>query len=287
MRGRQTAKAGLDSVARRPIILCAALLVLAMLSACASDRKLDKPIPLQKAGPIASAADERLSVTIDAVIVRGGPGAWSTDPNWDEYLLHFKKLSPGHMAILRVAVVDSLGKRHGSNAIAHELEKESEKVARRYEDANLQVRADAGGALVLGGTALGAASSIAGLTTTGAAVSSAAVAGAVVAPVLVTAGIVLAIQEAEVQGEMTRRATKLPIQLTPEHTGRERPLHVFVPIAPAPQRVEVEYADASGMHVLVVDTRDVLAGLHLPPAAESQRTDVPSAHESPVIPPSP
>jgi len=90
-----------------------------------------------------------------------------------------------------------------------------------------------------------------------------------------------------VQGEMTRRTTNLPIQLTPEHTGRERPLHVFVPIAPAPQRVEVEYADASGMHVLVVDTRDVLAGLHLPPAAESQRTDVPSAHESPVIPPSP
>jgi hypothetical protein len=258
-----------------------------MLSACASDRKLDKPIPLQEARPIASATDERLSVTLDAVIVRGGPGAWSTDPSWDEYLLHYKKLSPGHMAILRVAVVDSLGKRHESNAIAHELEKESEKVARRYEDANLQVRADAGGALMMGGYALGAASSIAGLTTTGAAVSSAAVAGAVVAPVLVTAGIVLAIQEAGVQGEMTRRATKLPTQLTPEHTGRERPLHVFVPIAPAPQRMEVEYADASGMHVLVVDTRDVLAGLHLPPAAESQRTEMPSAPESTAVPPSP
>jgi hypothetical protein len=246
--------------------------VLAVLSACASDRKLDKPVPLEEAGPIASATDERLSVTLDTVIVRGGPGAWSTDPNWDEYLLHFKKLSPGHMAILRVAVVDSLGKRHESNAIAHELEKESEKVARRCEDANLQVRADAGGALMMGGYALGSASSVA---------------GAVVAPVLVTAGIVLAIQEAEVQGEMTRRATKLPTQLTPEHTGRERPLHVFVPIAPAPQRMEVEYADASGMHVLVVDTRDVLAGLHLPPAAESQRTEVPPAPESTAVPPSP
>jgi hypothetical protein len=261
--------------------------MLAMLSACASDRKLDKPIPLQQAGPIASASDERLSVTLDAVIVRGGPGAWSTDPNWDEYLLHFKKLPPGHMAILRVAVVDSLGKRRGSNAIAHELEKESERVARGYEDANLQVRADAGGAVMLGGYALGAVSIIPGLTTTGAAVSSAAVAGAVVAPVLVTAGIVLAIQEAEVQGEMTRRATKLPIQLTPEHTGRERPLHVFVPIAPAPQRVEVEYADASGMHVLVVDTHDVLAGPHLPPAAEPQRTELPSTPEAPAVPPSP
>jgi hypothetical protein len=266
---------------------CIAMLALSLLSACASDRKLDKPIPLQEAGPIASAADERLSVTIGAVIVRGGPGAWSTDPNWDEYLLHFQKLSPGHMAILQVAVVDSLGKRHGSNAIAHELEEKSEETVRRYKDANLQVRADAGDALMLGGYALGTASSIAGLTTTSAAVSSAAVAGAVVAPVLMTAGIVLAIQEAEVQGEMTRRATKLPLQLTPEHTGRERALHVFVPIAPAPQRVEVEYADGSGMHVLVVDTRDVLAGLHLPPAAESQRTELPSAPESTAIPPSP
>ncbi len=252
MRGRQTAIIGQDSVARRPVILCAALLPLAMLAACASDRKLDKPIPFQQAGPIASTSDERLSVTLDAVIVRGGPGAWSTDPNWDEYPLHFRKLSPGHMAILRVAVVDSLGKRHGSNAIAHELEKASEKVARRYDDANLQVSADAGGALVLGGSALGAASSIAGLTTTGAAVSSAAVEGAVVAPVLVTAGIVLAIQEAEVQGEMTRRATKLSIQLTPAHTDREKPLHVFVPIA-----------------------------------AEPQRTELPSAPEAPAVPPSP
>ena len=287
MRGRQTAIVGQDSVARRPIILGAALLVLAMLSACASDRKLDKPIPLQEARPIASATDERLSITLDAVIVRGGPGAWSTDPSWDEYLLHYQKRSPGHMAILRVAVVDSLGKRHESNAIAHELTKKSEETARRYKDANLQVRADAGGALVLGGSALGAASSVAGLTTTSAAASSAAVAGAVIAPVLVTAGIVLAIQEAEVPREVTRRATKLPLQLTPEHTGRERPLHVFVPIAPAPQRVEVEYADASGMHVLVVDTRDVLARLHLSPAAESQRTDVPSAPESTAVPPSP
>jgi len=287
MRGRQAAKVAQDSVARRPIILGAALLVLAMLSACASDRKLDKPIPLHEARPIASATDGRLSVTLDAVIVRGGPGAWSTDPRWDEYLLHYKKLSPGHMAILRVAVVDSLGKRHQSNAIAHELTEKSEETARRYKDANLQVRADAGGALVLGGSALGAASSIAGLTTTSAAVSSAAVAGAVIAPVLVTAGIVLAIQDAEVPREVTRRATKLPLQLTPEHTGRERPLHVFVPIAPAPQRVEVEYADASGMHVLVIDTRDVLTGLHLPPAAEPQRTEVPSAPESTAVPPSP
>ena len=287
MRGRQAAKVGQDSVARRPIILCAFLLVLAMLSACASDRKLDKPIPLQRTGPIASATDERLSATLDAVIVRGGPGAWSTDPNWDEYLLHFQKLSPGHMVILQVAVVDSLGKRHGSSPIAQELTKKSEETARRYKDANLPVSADAGGALVLGGSALGAASSIAGLTTTSAAVSSAAVAGAVIAPVLVTTGIVLAIQEAEVPREVTRRATKLPLQLTPEHTGRERPLHVFVPIAPAPQRVEIEYADASGMHVLVVDTRDALAGLHLAPAAEPQREEVPSAPESEAVPPAP
>ena len=268
---RQAANVRRRSVATRRIIRCAATLTLTLLAACASDRKLDKPIPLQESGPIASAADERLSVTIDAVIVRAGPGAWSTNPNWDEYLLHYRKTSPGHMAILRVAVVDSLGQRHNSNAVVGKLEKASEETARRYKDANLQVSAGAGDALFLGGYVLGTASGIAGLTT----MSSAAVAGAVVAPVVITAGAVLLIQEAEVQSEMSRRATRFPLQLTPRHTGRERPLHVFVPIAPAPQRVEVEYADASGMHILVIDTQDALAGLHLSPAAESQPTNTP------------
>ena len=271
MRAIRTARVAPGSSARQRIIRCTAVLTLSLLSACAYDRKLDKPIPLPQAGPIASAADERLSATIDAIIVRAGPGSWSTSPNWDEYLMHVRKSSPGHMAITRVVVVDSLGKRHRSNVITQKLGKASEETARRYKDANLHVSAGMGGALLGAGWALGTASGLSGLAT----MSSAAVAGALVAPVLVTAGAVLAIQEGEVQREMTRRGTRFPLQLTPEQTEQELPLDVFFPLAPAPQRVELKYVDASGEYVLVIDTREALAGLHLLPAEGSQPSGTP------------
>ena len=267
----RTARVAPGSGARQRTIRCTAVLTLSLLSACASDRKLDQPIPLPHAGPIASGADERPSATIDAVIVRAGPGSWSTHANWDEYLMHVRKSSPGHMAITQVVLVDSLGKRHRSNVIAHKLEKESEETARRYKDANLQVSAGMGGALLGAGWALGTASGLSGVAT----MSSAAVAGAVVAPVLVTAGAVLAIQEGEVQREMTRRGSKFPLQLTPKQTAQDLPLDVFFPLAPAPQRVELKYVDASGEYALVIDTKAALAGLHLPPAEGSQPGETP------------
>jgi len=256
------------SSARQRIIRCTAVLSLSLLSACACDRKLDQPIPLPQAGPIAAGADERLSATIDAVVVRGGPGSWSTNPNWDEYLMHVRKSSPGHMAILQVLVVDSLGKRQQSSVIAHELEKDSEETARRYADANLQVSAGMGGALLGAGWAIGTASGLSGVAT----MSSAAV-----APVPVTAGAVLAIQEGEVQREVSRRGSRFPRQLTPKQTDRELPLHVFFPLAPAPQRLALQYVDASGEYVLVIDTREALVGLPLLPAAGSQPGETPPA----------
>ena len=51
---------------------------------------------------------------------------------------------------------------------------------------------------------------------------------------------------------------------------QELSLDVFFPIAPAPQRVDVTYRDASGEHVLVIDTKASLAGLHLLPVNGSQ-----------------
>jgi len=177
------------------------------------------------------------------------------------------------MAIIKVMVVDSLGKRHQSNVIAHELEKDSEETARRYKDANLQVSAGTGFALLGAGSAIGEASAIAGVAT----MSSAAVAGRVVAPVLVTAGAVLAIQEGEVQREMSRRGNKFPLQLTPKQTDQELPLHVLFPLAPAPQRVELKYTDASGEYVLVIDTREALVGLRGLPAEGSQPSATPPA----------
>jgi hypothetical protein len=252
------------------VIHLGAVLALTLLSACAFNRKLDKPVPLQPAGAIAMAVDERLSVTIDAIIVRDGPGSWSKNADWDEYLMHGRTSSTEPVEITRIVVVDSLGKRRKPSAIRGDLQSGSKETARRYKDADLEVTAGYGGAgLVVAGYAVGGASAAVGLATLGTsgAAAGAAVAGAVlVAPVLMTAGIVVGVEEIRVQNEIRRRSTAFPAQVAADE---ELPLDVFFPIAPAPQFVEVTYRNTSGEHVLVIDTKAVLAGLHLLPVAES------------------
>ena len=271
MRARRTRRVAAGSLAGRPwVIPLGAVLVLTLLSACAYHKKLDKPIPLQPAGAIATVADERLSVTLDAIVVRDGPGSWSKNADWDEYLLHARASSDQPLEITHLVVVDSLGKRRKPSAIRGDLQSGSKETARRYKDANLEVTAGYGGAgLAVAGYAVGGASAAVGLATLGTsgAAAGAAVAGAVlVAPVLMTAGIVVGVQEIRVQNEIRHRSTEFPVTVAAD---QELLLDVFFPIAPAPQRVEVTYRDASGEHVLVIDTEAALAGLHLLPAGES------------------
>jgi len=255
-----------------------AVLVLTLLSACAYNKKLDQPIPLQPADAIATAVDERLSVTIDAIVVRDGPGSWSKNADWDEYLLHVLASSDRPVEITRIVVVDSLGKHRKPSATRGDLQSGSKETARRYKDANLEVTPGFGGAgMVVAGYAVGGASAAVGLATLGTsgAAAGAAVAGAVlVAPVLMTAGIVVGVQEIRVQNEIKRRSTVFPVTVA---VDQELLLDVFFPIAPAPQRVEVTYRHASGECVLVIDTKAVLAGLHLVRVDSSQ----PRAREPP------
>jgi len=248
------------------------LLALSLLSACAYNKKLENPVPLEAKSAIASASDVRLSARIDAVIVRDGPGSWSKNADWDEYLLHVRATSGWSLDITRVVVVDSLGKRHQPRAYMRELADESKEIAKRYEDEDLKVTANAGAALFWTGYFVGGASAAAGLATLGTAgaAAGAAAGGLLVAPVLMTAGVVVAVQEYQVQREIDRRNTVLPLTLAAQ---QDLPVTLYFPIAPSPQRVEIIYTDPAGEHVLAIDTRDALAGLHLlpkegtPPAA--------------------
>jgi hypothetical protein len=243
-----------------------ALLAVSLLVGCGGPSKLATPIPLEMAAPVATAADERLAVSIDAVIVRDGPGSWAKGANWDEYLLQVRSLSAGHMQITHIVVVDSLGGRHRARTPVGELEKASKATARRYEDAGLQVTAGRGAELLVAGQAVTTAAAV-GYATAGsaAAVGTAAAAAAGGAALVGTGALVVVFQEAELQGEISRRSRKLPLQMKPRQALS---FHAFFPLAPAPERVEVQYVDASGKHVLVIDTREPLAGLHLPPASQ-------------------
>ena len=114
--------------------------------------------------------------------------------------------------------------------------------------------------LVLGLATLGTSG------TSGAAARAAVVGAVLVAPVLMTAGIVVGVEEIRAQNEIKRRSTVFPATVAAD---QEPPLDVFFPIAPAPQRLDVTYDNASGEHVLVIDTKAALAGLPLLPVTES------------------
>lgn len=240
----------------------AVALAMSALSACAYNKKLDKPVPLEPKSAIATASDLRLSARIDAVIVRDGPGSWSKNADWDEYLLHVQATSGWSLDITRVVVIDSLGKRHKPRAYMSELADESRAIAKRYEDEDLEVTANAGAALFWTGYFVGGASAAAGLATLGTAgaAAGAAAGGLLVAPVLMTAGVVVAAQEYQVQREIDRRNTVLPLTLADQ---QDLPMTLYFPIAPSPQRVEITYTDPVGEHVLAIDTVTALAGLHL------------------------
>ena len=62
----------------------------------------------------------------------------------------------------------------------------------------------------------------------------------------------------------TGRYTDLPLAIG---AGDVRMLDLFFALGPSPQRVELTYADADGEHVLVIDTREALLGLHIPDQA--------------------
>jgi hypothetical protein len=233
---------------------------------------LSEPVPEQAPRTIAEATDYRVTASIEAVIVRDGPGTWAKGAFWDEYRIRLRVVDGWPVEISRVVVVDSLGEHHGPQVLLGYLKEDSAETTERYEDAALQVTAGLGGAgTYLGGAgaymtgmAVGATSAGVGYATLGTAgaAASAATVGIVLAPVLMGAGIVGAVQEQAVQREMDRRRTDLPLTL---EGGQERTLDLFFGIAPEPQEVRIRYSDPAGSHLVVIETRAALAGLHLQP----------------------
>ena len=84
------------------------LILCACLSACGGAKVLEEPIPMEELGPLAATGNEQLEVVLDWVIVRDGPGTWSRDAYWDEYLLRVANLSDAELSITLVEVVDAL-----------------------------------------------------------------------------------------------------------------------------------------------------------------------------------
>ena len=253
------------------------------LSACGAKIVKDAPPPPVDQ-VLAEAASPHLQAQLAWVLVSEGPGAWAEEAVWDEYLVRVRNTSTAPVDIAAVMLEDSLGHGVGTLDSRGDLIRASKQTARRYKAQGLAVHAGMGGA---GMGALGVATTAAGVAYAGTlslglwggvASSSAALSAAagllVGGPVIGTVGIVRAVRARKMDNRIQARRTPLPVTLAP---GEERVLDLFFPITPAPGKVSIVYRQAGAEHHAEIDTRQALAGLHLPAPAANAVAPAPSA----------
>jgi hypothetical protein len=250
------------------------LLVACLLAGCGGTKMLKEAQPIQTTRPLAAAADQRVSSTLDWVVVRDGPGTWARNADWDEYLLRVNNQSEQSIHVTRLLVVDSLDTRIESQPGRKQLVKSSKKTAKRYRNSGMKVKAGRGaGTMLVAGaavTAVGVGAATASVIGAGygAAAGGAGVAASgllLLGPALAVGGVVRGVNNSKVNNQIELRQTVLPLEIP---AGEELGLDVFFPLAPSPKRVELVYTDAAGEHSLVIDTSTALDGLHIDAPAD-------------------
>ncbi len=233
------------------------------LTACGGSKVLKEPQPIVSPQILATASDQRLSATLDWVIVRGGPGTWAKNVDWDEYLIRMQNLTDEPISITDIAVLDSLGTRIETRANRKQLVKGTKDTNRRYKGEGLKVKAGASAGTLLTASALAGATTVAVVSAAGLYSGTAAVAatgGLILIPALAVGGTFRGVNNGRVNKQIVSRQTPLPVVLTAQE---ELPLVFFFPLSPSPRQIEVTYVDSQGSHTLVVDTQAALDGLHL------------------------
>lgn len=225
-------------------------------------------------------SDLQLEVALDWVIVRGGPGSWARNVDWDEYLLRVRNLTEETITLTAIRVYDALDVSLKSSNERKQLVKDSRAVVKRFKGQHLKVKAGVGGATL---ATAGLVTSVAGMgvglaavTGSSAAASAAgiAVVGVFAAPVLIAGGLIRAMNNNRIDNEIAQRSVKLPLGLDPDE---EQDFHVFFPLAPSPKKLELVVVSAGSELRMAVDTSEVLHGLHL--VVETQETTATSKAE--------
>lgn len=243
------------------------LLVVFCLTGCGGTKILNNPKNLELQGPLVVESDTRLTAGLDWVIVRDGPGTWSKNADWDEYLIRVHNTADSEISIESIVIYDSLETMITTNSSRRKLINGSRAASKRYNKEGLEVKAGLGGIglVAIGGTSLvsGAALGSAALFSTGTTAAAAGVvaAGAILAaPVLVVGGIFRGVNNSKVANEIEDRQTNLPLTLSADDATA---MNIFFPLSPSPSRIEISYSDADGQHLLTINTAEALGGLHL------------------------
>ena len=252
------------------LIRSAVLIAIAIfsLAGCGGSKILKEPKPMEHQGLLAAESHGTLAVVLEWVIVRDGPGTWSKNADWDEHLFRVHNVSSSDVTIESVVIYDSLETMVVSGADRKQLIKGSKAASKRYETEGLEVKAGlgaaglaaSGAAAYVGGSYL-AVATLTGAAGTGAGTAVVALGAAfVAAPALLVGGMIRGSNNNSVGQEIANRQTSLPLRLS---AGEEVPLDLFFPLSPSPVKVEINYSDAAGSHVLILDTKAALDGLHL------------------------
>ena len=250
---------------------CIACIVL--LAGCAGGQKLLKePIPVTREAPLVTGQDANLAVSLDWVVVPGGPGSWARNARWDQYQVSLQRLVAEPVTVSAVRVVDSMDVPREPLGDRKSLVAATKETGKRYAQAGFDVQPGAGldpvltagsGAAAVGavsGASLGSA--LAGLGASSSAVAAGAAAGAIVVggPILVVGGVMRASRHQKVNAEIEARAWTLPAEAPLDAPVQ---VNLFLPITPGPQVLEFEYAVGGETRTLALPLDESLGRLHL------------------------
>lgn len=246
--------------------------VAGFLSGCSGSKLIKNPVPLETAKSLEQVSDQRITASLQWVIVRDGPGTWAKNANWDEYLLSVHNQTGEDIQVTTALLMDSMGFQHRNDFNQRRLANASRESIKRYKDVDISYTAGkAEGALLIAagvgaGFLINAAvdatieAALTNSVTTASSIGIAAGMVLVVAPILIVAGITQGINNHEVSAEMDARHTALPVTVAPNATLK---MNLFFPIVPSPQRIDIGYSGAFGERVISLDTTEVLDGLHI------------------------
>jgi len=254
-----------------PVRLLSLAFFATSLSACGGAKVLKEPVPLEIAGPLASGNDEQLEAVIDWVIVRDGPGTWSRDAYWDEYLIRVANLSDTEVLLTGIEVIDALDEPVSRLTDRRQLERATRSVSKHYKKLGYDIAPGYNGGhmvvasagAMVGGTGI----MVAGLSGTlgggGALVGAGALTATglvLAAPVLLAGGLVKGVNNGEVEKVIQARQTALPM---PMAAGEVLNLDLFFPVSPAPKNVRIHYLLDEVEYSMLVSTEASLRGLHV------------------------
>ena len=86
----------------------AVLACICLLAGCGGTKVLKEAQPMQLTQPLGAVSNQKVTATLDWVIVRDGPGTWAKNADWDEYLLRVDNQSGQPINVTGIMVIDSL-----------------------------------------------------------------------------------------------------------------------------------------------------------------------------------